>query len=1027
MEMEAVCKELDELKHAMEVLRDDCQVKSKLLESLRRAHDEQNSKLQEAKATVEKQTQELAAKSEEINLSRIMYEDVNNTLLEKELLLKNLSLANDNIRMSSRERVMKLEEENKTLISALDEANSRREDGERKLSSCKKEIEELRIQLVQSQKKCSDAEEKAHVLGEVRRREEMIQRVERENEKLEDKLKWKNEQFRHLEEAHCKLQDEFQSSKKVWELEKCGLHDEISSLQMNLDLQKRAVEDFRSRLEMCNQALAHEESRRKLLEIQMSEFETRYENVVMEYEEVRSSIDVLTAKRDEEIATLRNSLATKEACFKEMEFRNDQLEQDNIELRSSLKEFQEAQINAVEATASLKTLRQKFRVLEQKHRSCSEEFRAKEAEWSTQTEKLRRDLDECTLKLSGKNTEISELQLELESTNSLLLQQKLENEEMSIVLAVFKSALMESYMNLESLKFEIERRNAKQEERIACLMEQLDKKNCALVLSQSEIKLEHEMVLELQRKMECVESVNLEHVSKLKELDIYKEKLEESSRSFSSFKDQVSQKESELQENMRRVSDALDDANSALAEKSRELDRCNSMLAESSQSFSRFKEKACMKEKALQEELNTFSDALEKAKFSLAEKTREHDMSKVLLVESSGVILRLKEQVSQASQKENDLQEELKKATVALNQANSTLADKTSEAAKFEYQMLEIKSVVEKLERLRSDLEIELSKTHDECIAVRKDLDACTLEKMMAEEKFMQEKNGLKRDIKEKDMLIKELQQQIVIFEEHQARQSVEDIGKVSVAEDEYERLKCQEQEYAAREVEISAMIEQEKAKFLEAMKEKECVIYVIQQQVSSLKRAFAELAEAAGSLKPSDMRFDNGGLHDTLEKIVSTHILDKLDLQYKSLLLVEAEKESLVLQKKLEIADKLSFDSKKEKLEAENKTVEIEKELKCLLSNNCILKGEIETLNAVIEQFSSAGEKMEDDIVCFTNLVMDLSNSEKELAKFLKNINAQDEEVAKSCCKEDNNYQLKNNKILETFATRLPLKEQNF
>ncbi|KAM0943695.1 hypothetical protein DsansV1_C13g0124871 [Dioscorea sansibarensis] len=573
MEMEAVCKELDELKHAMEVLRDDCQVKSKLLASLRRAHDEQNSKLQEAKVTIEKQTQELDAKSEEINLSRIMYADVNNSLLEKELLLKNLSLANDSLRMSSRDRVMKLEEENKHLISALDESNSRREDEERKLSSCKKEIEELRILLVQSQKKCSEAEEKAHVLGEVRRREDMIQRVEQANEKLEDKLKWKSEQFRHLEEAHYKLQDEFQSSKKEWELEICGLHDEISSLRMNLDLQKRAVEDFHSRLEMCNQALAHEESRRKLLEIQMSEFETRYENVVMEYEEARSSIDVLTVKRDEEIATLRNSLATKEASLKEMEFTNDQLEQDNMELQRSLKEFQEAQINAVEATASLKTLRQKFRVLEQKHRSCSKEFRAKEAEWSTQAEKLGRDFEECMSKLSGKNSEISELQLELESTNFLLLEQKLENEEMSIVLAVFKSKLSESSLNLESLKFEIERRNAELEERIACLMEQLDKKNCALVLSHSEIKLECEMVLELQRQMESIESANLEHVSKLKELDMYKEKLEESSRSFSSFKEQVSQKESKLQENMRRVSDELDEANSALAEKSQELDR----------------------------------------------------------------------------------------------------------------------------------------------------------------------------------------------------------------------------------------------------------------------------------------------------------------------------------------------------------------------------------------------------------------------------------------------------------------------
>ena len=44
----------------------------------------------------------------------------------------------------------------------------------------------------------------------------------------------------------------------------------------------------------------------------------------------------------------------------------------------------------------------------------------------------------------------------------------------------------------------------------------------------------------------------------------------------------------------------------------------------------------------------------------------------------------------------------------------------------------------------------------------------------------------------------------------------------------------------------------------------------------------------------------------------------------------------------------------------------------------------------------------MKDDIGCLANLVMDLSNGEKELAKFLENINAQDGEVANSCCKEE-------------------------
>ncbi|KAJ1384212.1 Aluminum-activated malate transporter [Sesbania bispinosa] len=45
--------------------------------------------------------------------------------------------------------------------------------------------------------------------------------------------------FKHLEEAYEKLQGQFKSSKKEWEMEKSTLLDDISSMQIKLDSQIR--------------------------------------------------------------------------------------------------------------------------------------------------------------------------------------------------------------------------------------------------------------------------------------------------------------------------------------------------------------------------------------------------------------------------------------------------------------------------------------------------------------------------------------------------------------------------------------------------------------------------------------------------------------------------------------------------------------------------------------------------------------------------------------------------------------------
>lgn len=95
---------------------------------------------------------------------------------------------------------------------------------------------------------------------------------------------------------------------------------------------------------MCNQALAYEEGKRKLLEVQLLEFKNRFDNVCDEYEEAKLEIKSLTSQRDREIATLMRSLGTKETLHKEMQYQFNKLELEKQEFMGSIKEVQEAQI-----------------------------------------------------------------------------------------------------------------------------------------------------------------------------------------------------------------------------------------------------------------------------------------------------------------------------------------------------------------------------------------------------------------------------------------------------------------------------------------------------------------------------------------------------------------------------------------------------------------------------------------------------------------------------------------------------------
>ncbi|GJN23686.1 hypothetical protein PR202_gb11354 [Eleusine coracana subsp. coracana] len=348
-EMEEMRKELDDRRAEVEALTADLRAKSDLADGLKRAAADQAAKLREARAEAERHAREAAARAEDAAAASEQCGQLTARLTEKEQALRQFCAAHESLKGTLRERTEGLEAGKRELLAALEESEAKREEQEAALRARDGEVARLRGLLSEKEKKCSDAEQRARAPREVMMRDDMLVKLEEEKAAVEGKLKWKAEQFRHLEEALKKVQDEFRAARKEWGADRSTLVDRIGALETELDSKTRVAEDFRSRLEMCSQALAQEEGRRKRVEAEMSELRHMYGNVVSEFEEARSTIESLTAKRDGEIAALRSTLAEKATMLKEMGYIKAHLEQENEDLRSSLKKYQEAQIGGADA------------------------------------------------------------------------------------------------------------------------------------------------------------------------------------------------------------------------------------------------------------------------------------------------------------------------------------------------------------------------------------------------------------------------------------------------------------------------------------------------------------------------------------------------------------------------------------------------------------------------------------------------------------------------------------------------------
>ncbi|KAL5984957.1 hypothetical protein ACLOJK_038794 [Asimina triloba] len=884
--MDEVRKELDEVKEAMRKLTADYQAKAELAESVKKAHNEQLIKVQEANQEIENQARELNAKRDELSLVRQLCEGLKADLHEKESAVRHLSSVNDQLRTNCDEKLQTIGMENRKLIFALDETNAKVEGQDQKICSYKEEIEGLKGLLSASQKKCIDAEEKAKASKELKQRDDLLLKLEQEIADVSDQLKWRNEQFKHLKEAHDKLHEQFQASKKDWEAERSSLLDKICKLQTNLESQTRVSQDLRSQLQMCNQALAQEESRRKLLEIQVSELEKCYQNVVTEFQGAQTLIETLTMGRDKEIAALRDSLALTETLLKEKEFMRAHLEQENQELLASVKELQEAQINHSAATSLSKT-RQKLRALEQVHKDCSSVLKSKEAEWNSKIEKMETDLGECQFELFCKEKQVKELQTELDACHSSMMQLKTESEENSMRLMVMESQFSQSQMDLKNLEAEREWSGKRKDEQISALMEQLEKKNKALLDAQAEIGREREMKSLFVNRAESV--CNEQHLFLMqKELERCKEMIQESCRHQERLKEQGLGNERALNEDLKKASDALDKANSALAEKGNKVSEITSQLERLkvvTEQIEASKLEAEIELKACCDENQKLEEKLEATLLAKMESEESFKQEKALLHQI------LEEKVKCL----NDLQQRSDFLEQEYSRRESDAAVLAHEAEKtFMQEKERLLQMIEGKDKRNEDLQQQFLLLRQEC--ERRKMEASVLLKE-AEKGFMKEKERSLQIVEKKDILIENLQQKIVLLEQESLRRETE---AATLAK-----------------MEADKTFNKEKDGFHRIITEKESRIEDLQQQILSLEQEMTKLVEAKNT--------EINTLYRVWEKIATDWLLSEIEVQQQNCLFAEQEEE---------------IDGLRQKLKNENESLSGLKKLVEQIETDLVLKG---------------------------------------------------------------------------------------
>lgn len=167
-------------------------------------------------------------------------------------------------------------------------------------------------------------------LKECKVREKSLLKLEQDGKVLQAEVKWRNEQFESLENAHNKLKDQFHDGLNMWASEKTALLKEIEILTEKVQSREIVIHDLLSQVKLTQQSLAHEENCRKLLEFQLADAKAGYDSMSAEYVAVQAILDNLRENSKKELAFLKDA---RDNQLKELHMKQVQIDSDQKELR----------------------------------------------------------------------------------------------------------------------------------------------------------------------------------------------------------------------------------------------------------------------------------------------------------------------------------------------------------------------------------------------------------------------------------------------------------------------------------------------------------------------------------------------------------------------------------------------------------------------------------------------------------------------------------------------------------------------
>ncbi|PWA60345.1 hypothetical protein CTI12_AA382810 [Artemisia annua] len=721
---EKVYEELDDAKAEIEKLKAEYSVKVDLCDNLKRSYNDQLKRIEELNLKLEKQAQEVEAKADEVYAAKQSVEDLQCKLKEKEDIIKKFTSTNDKLRVDLKSKLQECEEEKSKLVSSLEEANDKISDLEHKNRAFMDKIEVLREGIVSvSQKKCANESKIAKASQRMRETGDMYEKLEEEKVKLEEQFKWKNEQFKHLEEAHEKLRNTLREKEKEWDVEKCTYLDNMSALETKLDSQLKLSEVNRRRLGMCSQALGREENRSKDLDVQLAESNLRIE-------EIKSQLEEMTIKRDEDVGNLEKLLAEKECAFQELECKRGKLEEENRELVLSVKKNKDLANKRKEDIGNLEKL------LAEKECAIQE------------MEGKRGKLEE----------ENRELVLSLEENKDLIKQRD------------------EDIGNLEKLLAE----NECVIQEMECKIGKLEEENRELVLSLKETKeCNSSSIAKLQDKLTTLEQIHKEcsHHSKDREAE-WSSKMEKMVADLNSCTLELESKEARLKD----ITTELDDLNSLVLQLTMEKQESEIMVVATKSTLleakSKIDEENCnlvkvpaeiesvksVEEKLVQtrSELMNVCDLLEKANEELAESYCEVNEFEFELQLWKSVAEKLKVDLELNHRMRKEVEDSLLSQVATEVNLKEDLEEKERRVNDLEKQLTELKE--KSRLKLAKDNGAELEKWEQEWVT--KELEAAILAQLESEKIHEHEKQSLNQLVEEKDQRISNLQNIMSSLEE---------------------------------------------------------------------------------------------------------------------------------------------------------------------------------------------------------------------------------------------------------------------